>query len=342
VWKVFQRSLDAAIRNIETHPRGKLFRRLIEFGPHLPDDPKALTSDEKTVLSDPECGEAVEFIFSHMVNRFKGELAELLAIEPCMELLRRLQRESQLPPRTQVYWGEAVQEQCFGKKPGPVRWGKGADGLFVGQASPSAVDVLGIVEIKSMHVATAKLVGQIERHASRMKGGLKLEGREYRPESVRLNKAKLIRVVVVPSGWKVSREFRWEKGDHGGRKMVFPEPTDPPPASPPEQLADNLWKVTLAWSQEALERAAYEMTYGYMSDVGTAVFTGKTMPKGWEDFSPEEAGYNAIRMMLYYMPLRPLPPRKERLAVKLYNVYGFGYPLGVDNKEMMWPEDLKA
>ena len=78
VWGVFKRSLDAAIRDIETHPRGKLFRRLIEHGPHNPDDPPAPVSDGETVLSDPECGRAVEFIFSLMVNRFKGELAELL------------------------------------------------------------------------------------------------------------------------------------------------------------------------------------------------------------------------------------------------------------------------
>jgi hypothetical protein len=78
---VFEASLKAAIRDIEEHPRGKLFRRLIEHGPHHPDDPEALVSDGETILSDPECGEAVEFIFSHMVNRFKGELAELLALE---------------------------------------------------------------------------------------------------------------------------------------------------------------------------------------------------------------------------------------------------------------------
>ena len=54
----------------------------------------------------------------------------------------------------------------------------------------------------------------------------------------------------------------------------------------------------------------------------------------------EEAGYNAIKMMLYYIPLRYISNRQERLAVRLYNVYCFGYPLGVDSKEMLWPEDF--
>jgi hypothetical protein len=45
-------------------------------------------------------------------------------------------------------------------------------------------------------------------------------------------------------------------------------------------------------------------------------------------------------MMLYYLPLRYLSERQTCLAVKLYNIYSFGYPLGIDSKEMLWPEDF--
>ena len=45
IWAVFKRSLDDAIRDIEKHPQGKLFRRLIEYGPHNPDDSESFTSD---------------------------------------------------------------------------------------------------------------------------------------------------------------------------------------------------------------------------------------------------------------------------------------------------------
>ena len=68
-WDVFERSRDAAIRDIEEHPRGKLFRRLIEYGPHDPHDPETLVSDGETTLSDPECGSCVEFIFSHPTHK---------------------------------------------------------------------------------------------------------------------------------------------------------------------------------------------------------------------------------------------------------------------------------
>ena len=340
VWEVFQASLNAAIRDIESHPRGKLFRRLIEFGPHHPDDPKALASDGETVLSDPECGTAVEFIFSHMVNRFKGELAELLALEPCIELVQQLQHDGRVPAGAQVYLGETVRERPFFGRSALGRWAKGADGLLVAESSSRNVRVLGIAEVKSMRRSSARILGQIDRQLARLAGGLKLEDREFSAEAVSITTGRTTRMIFVPSSWKLSRDFRWEKGDHGGRSMVFPKPCAPPVGTRKEQIGPNVWRISLAWSQEALEQAAYEMTFGYMAQVGKAVFTGRTMPKGWEGFTPAEAGCNAVKMMLYYMPLRYLSVRQGRLAVKLYNVYGFGYPLGVDSREMMWPEDL--
>lgn len=68
VWNIFERALDAAIRDIEEHPRGELFRRLIKYGPQSPDDPVVPISEERTRLSYPECGSCIEFIYSHMVN----------------------------------------------------------------------------------------------------------------------------------------------------------------------------------------------------------------------------------------------------------------------------------
>lgn len=340
VWEVFQASLNAAIRDIERHPRGKLFRRLIEHGPHHPDDPEAPTSDRETVLSDPECGKAVEFIFSHMVNRFKGELAELLALEPCIQLVEQLQQDKRVPSNAQVHWGETVRERPYSKRRVLRHWAKGADGLLVAERPGAKVQVLGIAEVKSMRRSSTSILGQIDRHLARLDGGLKLGDREFPPEAVTVTPGRVTRMIFVPSGWKLSRDFHWEKGDHGGRSMVFPNACGPPVDMRKEQIGPNVWRITLAWSQEALEQAAYEMTYWYMAEVGKAVFTGKTMPKGWEGFTSAEAGCNAVKMMLYYMPLRYLSARQQDRAVKLYNIYSFGYPLGVDHKEMMWPEDL--
>jgi hypothetical protein len=349
VWTVFETSLNAAIRDIADHPRGKLFQRLIRYGPHEPDDPVSLTSDGETVLSDPEVASAVQFIFSHMVNRFKGELAELLAIEPCLELVDLWQRQHILPRAVTLYWGSTVQERRRidrkDQADGP-RWGSytsGADGLIVehtpipSDEPPAPLRIRGVVEVKSMPVARNRLVAQINNHVSRLDGGVKLAGREYLREEIRLSGSAVMCVVAVPSTWKLSRD--WHREDDG-TAIVLPEPSEPPVATRIESMGSRLWRITLAWSKEALEQAAYEMTFGYMAQVGRHVFTNGALPRGWESMTPDEAGCNAIKMMLYYVPLRPIKPWHARLAVKLYNIYSFGYPLGVSSKSMLWPEDF--
>ena len=349
VWDIFKRSLDTAIRDIEQHPRGKLFRRLIEYGPHHPDEPEALTSDNETILSDPECGKCVEFIFSHMVNRFKGEMAELLSIEPCLELVNRLQDDCLLPKSVDLYLGDMVQERrrknaILGES--ETKWEnftKGADGLVVEKIETkngnvhSELNLRGVIEVKSMSISKKKVLVQINSHISRLAGGVKLAGMIW--PSNTLSFSNMLCIIVIPSTWKLSRE--WYSVNTGkGRKIVLAQPSELRMETCIEKLDTNFWKIRLAWSQESLNQAAYEMTFWYMSQVGKHVYTRKTLPGDWEYMTPEEAGYNAIKMMLYYMPLRYINERQKRLAIKLYNVYSFGYPLGIDSRDMLWPEDF--
>jgi hypothetical protein len=354
VWQIFKQSLDAAIRDIDNHPRGKLFRRLIEYGPHNPDEPQSLTSDGETVLSDPECSSCVEFIHSHMVNRFKGEIAELLALEPCVKLAQRLYKEGRLPSGVNLYFGYTVRQRARtpipnnkGKK-GAVGFTKGADGLFVHENKQSnTIDIHSVIEVKSMALPNKRITNQINRHIQRLQGGIRLEEREWSREKIwvpffggsRKIDSKLIRIIVVPSTEKLSREWHSiEKGQR--REIVFPEPSDPAIQTRIEHIERNLLKITLPWSQEALEQAAYEMTFWYMSQVGLRVYASKELPRGWEHMTPQEAGHNSIKMMLYLINLRPISKRATRIATKLYNIYSFGYPLGVKSKELLWPEDF--
>ena len=347
---VFFKSLEAAIRDIETHPRGKLFRRLIEFGPPM-DMETVLKSDGETLLSDPEWGECVEFVFSHMINRFKGELAELLAMEPCLELFEKLKKSDRLPADTHIYWGDAIKEYRCGIGMNTLEWrglAKGADGLLVeycgGPVSglSEKVRIHGVVEIKSMLRSKNKIEWQIDRHIQRLKGGVKLLENEIPAEKVEIAKTGLIKIMIIPSQWKVNREFHWQDDVDGVRRMVFPKPEFPKNENEIEELDSGFFKITLAWSKEAIEQAAYEMTYGYMAQVGEHVYAGKKLPRTWEGMTQAEAGYNAVKQMLYYMPLRgkSSTKRKTGLAVRLSNVYSFGYPLGIDAKEMLWPEDF--
>jgi hypothetical protein len=348
VWRVFERSLRAAIRDIEDRPRAKLFRRLIEYGPRNPDEPEALSSDGKTTLSDPECGACVEFIFSHMVNRFKGELAELLAIEPCITLARRLLDEGRLPSNIELHLGDAVHERRYRKsrkRGAKGHWGqfaKGADGVLVEQTgttrrSAGVLKVHGVIEVKSMALSKNRIAKQIDKHVSRLKGGVKLGKREWSPDAV--DRCVGLRIMVRPSTWKLSRQYQWAKTETG-RALVLPDTSGPPAQLQIERVSRKLWMVTLPWSQEALEEAAYTMTFWYMGQVGEHVYSTTPLPSTWQEMTQEQAGRNSIKMMLYYTMLRYLSKRHDRLATKLYNVYCFGYALGVDSREMLWPEDF--
>jgi len=77
-----------------------------------------------------------------------------------------------------------------------------------------------------------------------------------------------------------------------------------------------------------------------MSQAGKHNYQNKPLPKVWVYMTPEEAGYNAIEMILFYTPLRYISKSQYRRAIKLYNAYSFGYPFAVDSNEMLWPEDF--
>jgi hypothetical protein len=87
------------------------------------------------------------------------------------------------------------------------------------------------------------------------------------------------------------------------------------------------------------------MTFWYMEKVGEVIYA-KSIPKGWEDMTPAEAGRNAVNVMLYYALLRGRTAHEEQRAIALYNSYCFGYKLGMNFRnaegrhEMLWPQDL--
>ena len=217
VFEVFKHSLDVAIRNIENHPRGYLFRRLIEYGPHHPDEPKAPNSDGKTQLSDPECGSAVNFIIGLMVNRFKGDLAELLALEPCIDLIKQLKINKRLPSTISLYYGDTIKERRRKKITKDVQWANfvdGADLMFVEHTKKKQrLNIWGIGEVKSMPSSRNKIINQINNHYARIKGGILLKNIEYQPDKVECDSSRLIRIMVKASNWKVSREWHEEEID---------------------------------------------------------------------------------------------------------------------------------
>jgi tetratricopeptide (TPR) repeat protein len=341
--EVFRHSLQATLTKIETQQkRLGVLRRLLGAADAYND----IESGQGLTASD--CESSINFIYYSMVNRFQGEIAELLAVEPVLKLVARLRDERMVSKDAHVYWAETIQERVrprVGKAPG--RWAKGADGLIV-SSSKERVDVHAIVEVKSMCLPQRVANQQIERHASRLKQGLRLDGTEIPPKNVHLTQGSLQRITVVPAAWKLSRRWRWVLNAKGDHSLHFP---DRDSVVSPEQkvvihsdASNHL--ITLGWSEEALAEAAYDLTFWYMQVVGRSAYADSgNLPKDWE-MTPEDAGRNAIKAALYYLQESQvdclagnrIKPRQASLAARLYQVYGFGYAIAADTKDEGWRE----
>jgi len=343
---IFRESLAASIRSIESHPRGRLFQDFLSKGPYEREGeiPAALRGER---LSDEETAAAIRFILSHMVNSFKGSVTEMLATAPCLTVLKQLRRSGELPEETRLYVGDAVRAHRLRGK----GLAKAADMHFLTgpcqQAESAGVAVVGVVEVKSYLQSEDRLHAQLDRHLRCAGRGLRVCGVDFPVGRARVGlgkKLRVARIAVLPAGWALPRTFRFEPSEEGRSLRV--DPAAPPcPADRMERTAENEWRITLRWSEEALAAAAYEMTFWYMARVGEFIYS-RGVPEGWPEMTPAEAGHNAAKMMLYYAIIRSRTVREEQRAIALYNSYGFGYALGMSfrdarrRREMLWPEDL--
>ena len=297
-------------------------------------------------LSDSETASAITFIYSHMVNCFKGAITELLATKPCMRLMKQLQRNGQLPSIARLYVGDSVAiHRHIGK--GLL---KGGDQHILiqngGSVRDSGIAVAGITEVKSYFPSQSRLRKQLDIHFLRSKQGLRVNGADYPKKMVKIGFGpahKILRIFVVPSAWKLPRAFQFKKTKTG--RMLQVEAAKPSREDKIVQTGDHDWRITLRWSKEALAQAAFEMTFWYMEKVGEVIYS-ESVPKAWKKMTPSEAGRNAAKMMLYYAILRCNSDREEQRAIALYNSYCFGYALGMNfrsakgRREMLWIEDL--
>ncbi len=344
---IFRQSLTASIRDIESHPRGRRFQEFLLKGP-FEDVGQIPTDLVAHRLSDGDCAAAITFIYSHMVNCFKGAVAELLAAEPCLHLLRRLQQEGELPPNARLYAGDSVAiHRTRGKG-----FLKGADQyILIEGKKPEGVSnmtLAGLTEVKSYFQSESRLRKQLDQHRRRAKRGLQVLGIDYPAEKVNVGYGKdqrVVRIAVLPSDWKLPRSFQFK--DSVGARALHVDPGEPPQNDDEiTHISNDEWRITLRWSKEALAQAAYEMTFWYMEKIGEVVYS-ECVPKNWEEMTPAEAGRNAAKMMLYYAILRCRTIREQQRAIAVYNTYGFGYALGMSYKnaqgrrEMLWPQDLE-
>ena len=343
---IFRQALAASIRNIESHPRGRLFQEFLVKGPYE-DSGKIPTDLVAKRLSDADTAAAITFIYAHMINCFKGAVTELLAAKACLHLLKQLQNDDKLPRNARLYIGDSVgipRERGKG-------FLKGGDQHilieeYTSGATPS-ITVAGVTEVKSYIRSQSQLRKQLDQHLRRTKRGLRVGGVYHPAEKIHMGYGKaqrIARIAVLPSAWKLPRSFRFEESKRG-RSLHVDAGQPPRKDNAITQTGDNEWRIDLRWSKEALAEAAFEMTFWYMEKVGEIIYS-KTVPKGWEHMTPAEAGRNATKMMLYYAIMRCRSVQEEQRAIALYNSYGYGYALGMNfrnaegKREMLWPQDL--
>jgi hypothetical protein len=345
---IFRHTIQSSIRNIEDDERGLLFQRLLRDGPYEGRGPIPKRLQGK-VLTDDETRKTIRFIYSFMVNSFKGAVTELLASQACLQLIKALKNTGALPLSAKLYVGDAVMI-CRKHSRGYL---KGADLhiLIADTKKPEdqCFTVAGVAEVKSGRKSAKAMSTQLERHIRRAKQGLFILNAIYSEEQVKLGygiNSRILKITVQPSDWKIPRTIQFKK--NGTRDLLTIDAPSPPfDQDQITQLENDHWHISLRWSKEAIASTAYEMTFWYMEKVGEVIFQ-KNIPREWSEMTPAEAGRNAVKMMLYYSLLRILAgSRDDTRATALYNTYCFGYALGMNfrnkngHREMLWPEDLK-
>ena len=345
---IFRSTLAASIRDIETHPRGRLFQEFLWKGPYEGDGeiPQELIGKR---LSDKETASVITFIYSHMVNSFKGGITELLAAGACNRPLKELQQEGEFPSNARLYVGDVVGVH---RKEGKGLL-KGADlSILIEENNlqgSQGITLAGVTEVKSYFRSEDRLREQLDKHIKRAKNGLWVSGKDYPGERIQIGIGpahRVLRICVLPDDWELPRTYHFEPFE--GNRLLFVD--DKAPEKDEDEIirtGTDEWRIILRWSKEALAAAAYEMTFWYMEKIGEVIYKNKkNRPKEWMKMTPAEAGKNAATMMLYYAILRCNTAREDQRAIALYNSYGFGYSLGMNfmnaegKREMLWAEDL--
>jgi hypothetical protein len=253
---IFRAAVRTSIREIETDERGRLFQGFLLDGPYEGEEdiPPELRSQR---LTDDETTSVISFMYSFMVNSFKGAVTELLAVEPCLHLVEQLRLSGVLPGSTRLYVGDAVMVLRESGK-GVL---KGADmhALIVHakQAAGPSVTVAGVAEVKSGRKCAGAMCRQLDRHVLRTRHGVRIVGVAYSGAQINLGwgpRENALRITVQPSDWRLPRTFRFQETEHG-RLLHVDEPVSPLDDDQVTDLGDGRWHILLKSSKEEIAQA---------------------------------------------------------------------------------------
>lgn len=343
---ILHQAIMESIGEIHLNSSAALLPRFLKDGPYenFGDIPSMMKGKR---LTDDETASVIKLIHVRMTSCFMGSLAKLLAVSPCLHILRKLQAENRISPEARLFVGDAVWAASLDT----TEFSPSADLHILTesrtQSANGKVTIGGVAEVKSRYCSPQLMQSRLKRHLDRGARGLVIGTNEYSSGQITLGYGKYRQaavITVLPSRWTLPRKFWFEEKNE--RKFLHIDDGIPPyPKDSIERHGPTKWQVTLRWSQEALSAVAYEMTFWFLEKLGEVIYAAG-VPREWKKMTAAQAGQNAAKMMLYYAILRCRTPIEEQRAIALYNTYGFGYALGMNfrNKlglrKMLWVQDL--
>ena len=290
-------------------------------------------------LTDQQLVQLFEFIYSKLVNKFKGEIGEVLAARTIFDFPRFLGED------LEVVHGSWISARQIRGRGG---WYDAADALYC-RREGSALEVVAIAEVKSKRTPFNDLRTQVAKNILRLRHGLCLRGQQLPAEQIRVRTADGWAVAATSLDENIARSVTsllilpWKKAVDG-------TPTRHP-------VDRHVWLAELPHSQGTITEAAYRFMSWYFSRIGPKVFYSlgdATPPEGdrhipapHPEDSLEENGSNAFMEAIYHAGLRSgfdarkVAPQGRRTAWQtllwLYNSLGFGYEHATAD-ELIFPE----
>jgi hypothetical protein len=288
-------------------------------------------------LRDAEVMKLFEFIYSSMVNKFKGELGEVLARASLLKFL------PMLPANAELILGSEILSRQIRRRNG---WYPAADALYCVRDG-DALEIIAVAEIKSKATPLPDMREQVERNILRLRRGLRLRGEEVPAERIHVRTAGGVSMPIADVDPTVAREVT--------ALMIVPFRAATSAVPVPHPIDPHVWLAELPWPQDDITEAAYRLMSWYFARIGPKVFHyraeppppgDRRRPAAHDDLPLEENGRHAFLEAIYHttgrlgFDPREVPVRGKRTPWQtllwLYNSLGFGYDQATAD-EFMFP-----
>lgn len=335
--------LGRVARKLAEHPRRRLLYQFVV---------------DQSCLADGELHQLFEFIYSYLVNAFKGEVAEVLSRAVVRRFIAELVASGELPASAEAIEGKDVSSRRRTGRGFDPSWQKGADGL-IGVPSDRGWVFHGVIEIKSYRQGVARLSWQLAQHVERARLGTRIRGLELdRDFSGFVLRRKQGRNEFSALSTAAPR------GDV--LKLAIRPRPEMRQESEPMAVSPFMWLAELPFSTRELHEAGYLLAVWYIARGAGDLFEGRVSDNGglegpsenpYPELPPEESGQECLRRGLYEASLRRSfavsflregetvsdrkhHSRSDEVFARLYNGICFGVEFMVAD-HLLTPEEYR-